>query len=107
MPSEEITSIARLKIKKFQNLLKCKQTTLEKFSLVQFSSNSAQDVRRRRNPETSRNIVFLENIQLLLEVTTPKEYKKYIFQQTCNNFVSFELLFTKLSGIHPYEKCIK
>ena len=24
-----------------------------------------------------------------------------------NNFVSSELLFTKLSGIHPYEKCIK
>ena len=24
-----------------------------------------------------------------------------------NNFVNFELLFTKLSGIHPYEKCIK
>ena len=23
-----------------------------------------------------------------------------------NNFVNFELLFTKLSGIHPYEKCI-
>ena len=35
--------------------------------VVQFSSNSAQDVRRRRNPETSRNIVFLENIQLLYE----------------------------------------
>ena len=24
-----------------------------------------------------------------------------------NNFVNFELLFTKLSEIHPYEKCIK
>jgi hypothetical protein len=24
-----------------------------------------------------------------------------------NNIVGFELLFTKLSGIHPYEKCIK
>ena len=24
-----------------------------------------------------------------------------------NNFVSSELLFTKRSGIHPYEKCIK
>ena len=24
-----------------------------------------------------------------------------------NNFVNFELLFTKLSGIHPYEKCNK
>jgi hypothetical protein len=24
-----------------------------------------------------------------------------------NNFVSFELLITKLSGIHPDEKCIK
>ena len=24
-----------------------------------------------------------------------------------NNFVNFELLFTKLSGIHPYEICIK
>ena len=23
-----------------------------------------------------------------------------------NNFVNFKLLFTKLSGIHPYEKCI-
>ena len=34
-------------------------------SSVQFSSNSAQDVRRRRNPETIRNIIFLENIQLL------------------------------------------
>ena len=29
------------------------------------------------------------------------------FEQMLNNFVSFELLFTKLSGIHPYEKCIK
>ena len=29
------------------------------------------------------------------------------FQQMLNNFVIFELLFTPLSGIHPYEKCIK
>ena len=38
----------------------------ENFRKFQFSSNSAQDVRRRGKPETSRNIVFLENIQLLL-----------------------------------------
>ena len=36
-----------------------------------------------------------------------KSIKSTCFQQTFNNFVSFELLFTKLSGIHPYEKCIK
>ena len=36
-----------------------------------------------------------------------KSIKSTCFQQTFNNFVSFELFFTKLSGIHPYEKCIK
>ena len=29
------------------------------------------------------------------------------FQQMLINFVNFELLFAKLSGIHPYENCIK
>ena len=28
------------------------------------------------------------------------------FQQMLNNFVNFELLFTKLSGIHPYENAL-
>ena len=32
---------------------------------VQFSSNSAQDVRRRRNPETSGNIVFLRKCTII------------------------------------------
>ena len=32
----------------------------------QFSSNSAQDVRRRRNPETSRNIVFLRKYTIII-----------------------------------------
>ena len=34
-------------------------------------------------------------------------FRRSIFQQMLNNFVNFELLFTKLSGIHSYEKCIK
>ena len=34
-------------------------------------------------------------------------FRRSNFQQMLNNFVNFELLFTKLSGIHPYEKCIK
>ena len=52
--------------KMFQNLLKCKQLRKIQKNSVQFSSSSAQDGRRRRNPETSRTIVFLsENIQLL------------------------------------------
>ena len=32
-----------------------------------------------------------------------KSIKSTWFQQTFNNFVSFELLLTKLSGIHPYD----
>ena len=36
-----------------------------------------------------------------------KSIKSICFHQTFNNFVSYELLFTKLSGIHPYEKCNK
>ena len=36
-------------------------------------------------------------------VVTPEEYKKYM---TLNNFVNFELFFTKLSGVDPYEKHI-
>ena len=39
--------------------------------------------------------------QLLL-----KSMKSTWFQQTFNNFVNFELFFTKLLGIDPYEKCI-
>ena len=39
-----------------------------------------------------------------------KSQENYIvctwFQQTLNNFVNFELFFTKLSGIDPYEKRI-
>ena len=31
-------------------------------------------------------------------------FRRSSFQQMLNNFVTFELLFTKLSGIHPYEK---
>ena len=31
-------------------------------------------------------------------------FRRSNFQQMLNNFVNFELLFTKLSGIHPYEK---
>jgi hypothetical protein len=34
-------------------------------------------------------------------------FRRSNFQQMLNNFVNFELLFIKLSGIHPYEKCIK
>ena len=33
-------------------------------------------------------------------------FRRSNFQQMLINFVNFELLFTKLSGIHPYEKCI-
>jgi hypothetical protein len=43
----------------------------------------------------------------LLKVTTPIEYKKYMVSTNINNFVNFELFFTKLSGINPYEKCNK
>ena len=38
--------------------------------------------------------------------TSLKSIKSTWFQQTFNNFVSFELLLTKLSGIDPYEKLI-
>ena len=34
-------------------------------------------------------------------------FRRSNFQQTLNNFVDFELLFIKLSGIHSYVKCIK
>ena len=39
-------------------------------------------------------------IQHLLKVTTTKGYKKF------NNFVNFDLFFTKLLGIDPNEKRI-
>ena len=45
-------------------------------------------------------------IQLLLKVTTPKEYKSAWFRQMLNNFVNFEIFFAKLSWIDPYEKHI-
>ena len=49
----------------------------ENFRKFQFSSNSAQDVRRRGNLETSRNIIFLRKI-----------YKYYKLLKSHSNVIS-------------------
>ena len=52
-------------------------------------------------------LVFFPQFNICWKLLHLKSIKSTWFQQTFNNFVSFELLLTKLSGIHPYKKCIK
>ena len=54
----------------------------------------------RMMPEVILFFIYLVDVLFML-------FRRSNFQQMLNNFVNFELLFTKLSGIHPYEKCIK
>ena len=73
-------------------------------------SNSAQDVRRRRNPETSHNIVFLENIQLLYSIHGNKIFKcnRTVTIQQCgkNLLEAYKAIFILAPLFIQYSHCI-
>ena len=81
-----------------QAIKKCRQACPSKIKMC-FSQGSIPESLVNKKSK-------LTVIQHLLKVTTPKEYKKYMVLTNVFIFVNFELFFTKLSGIDPYEKRI-
>ena len=77
------------------------------YSLDALSSsltNSAQAVRRRRNPETSRNIVFLRKYTIITYFVIEKKKDKCICPLICHQYVlhTNEFIFFETITVHVH-----